>query len=62
MAEKAKDEGVDLRGYFDWSILDNLEWFDGYTERFGLVHVDFNTFRRTPKDSYYWYQEFIKNN
>ena len=60
-AEKAKDEGVDLRGYFVWSILDNLEWYDGYTERFGLVHVDFNTFKRTPKDSYYWYRDFIRD-
>ncbi|MEU7000971.1 GH1 family beta-glucosidase [Nonomuraea sp. NPDC046570] len=56
---QAMAEGVDVRGYFVWSILDNFEWIEGYTQRFGLVHVDFDTLRRTPKDSYRWYQEFI---
>ena len=57
---KARDEGSDVRGYFVWSLLDNLEWFEGYTKRFGLVYVDFNDFKRYPKDSYYAYKELIK--
>jgi beta-glucosidase len=44
-------QGVDLRGYFAWSLLDNLEWAHGYSKRFGLVHVNFETLQRTPKDS-----------
>src|SRR5699024_5741306 len=49
--------GMDLRGFFIWSLLDNWEWAAGFTQRFGLVHVDFETGRRTPKDSYYWLQQ-----
>ncbi|UYM03422.1 GH1 family beta-glucosidase [Solicola gregarius] len=55
----AIDAGVDVRGYFAWSLIDNFEWAAGYAERFGLVHVDFETQRRTPKDSYRWFQELI---
>ncbi|MGW0044321.1 GH1 family beta-glucosidase [Rhodococcus sp. NPDC003348] len=55
----AIDAGVDVRGYFVWSILDNFEWAAGYRERFGLVHVDYDTLERTPKDSYFWYRDLI---
>lgn len=51
--------GVDIRGYFVWSLLDNLEWSHGFTKRFGIVHIDFETLQRTPKASYRWYREFI---
>ena len=47
-------EGVDLRGYYVWTLLDNFEWAAGYSQRFGLVHVDFETLERTPKESFYW--------
>ena len=51
--------GVDVRGYYVWSALDNFEWAAGYRERFGLVHVDFDTLERTRKDSWHWYREVI---
>ena len=56
---EAKAAGVDLRGYFAWSLLDNFEWDSGYAKRFGLVHVDYATQRRTPKDSYLWLQQTL---
>ncbi len=55
----AMDGGVDVRGYFQWSILDNFEWAAGYSQRFGLVHVDYATQKRTPKDSFAWYGDVI---
>lgn len=54
--------GCDLRGYFAWSLLDNLEWSLGYSKRFGIVHVDFETQKRTPKDSARFYSEVIGSN
>jgi len=57
--ERSIDEGTDVRGYFYWSILDNFEWAEGYKDRFGLIHVDYTTQVRTPKDSFYWYQDVI---
>ncbi|MEV4098993.1 GH1 family beta-glucosidase [Nonomuraea sp. NPDC049649] len=56
---RAQREGVDVRGYFVWSLLDNFEWAEGYHQRFGLVHVDFATQRRTPKASYAWLRDFL---
>jgi beta-glucosidase len=52
---------VDLRGYFVWSLLDNFEWSHGYRMRFGIVHVDFETQRRTPKASARFYSEVIRS-
>jgi beta-glucosidase len=54
--------GVDLRGYFVWSLLDNFEWARGYHERFGLVWVDFPTSARLPKESFTWYQDVVRTN
>ena len=51
--------GVEVAEYTVWSLLDNWEWLDGYTQRFGLVHVDFATGERTPKASYDWYRRTI---
>ncbi|WP_351236939.1 GH1 family beta-glucosidase [Streptomyces sp. NPDC002133] len=51
--------GVDVRGYYVWSLLDNFEWARGYDQRFGIVRVDYATQQRTPKDSYHWYRELI---
>jgi beta-glucosidase len=55
----ARARGVDVRGYFVWSLLDNFEWSLGYSKRFGIVHVDFATQKRTPKDSAHFYAEVI---
>ena len=55
-AHRALQRGVDLRGYFVWSLLDNFEWGYGYAKRFGIVRVDFDTLERTVKDSGHWYR------
>ena len=56
----AMQAGVDIRGFFYWSLLDNYEWNSGYDKRFGLIHVDYETQVRTPKDSAGWYRNFIQ--
>nr|WP_043734220.1 GH1 family beta-glucosidase [Streptomyces zinciresistens] len=56
---RAVEAGVDVRGYFVWSLLDNFEWAEGYARRFGLVHVDHATQRRTPKASYGWLRDML---
>jgi beta-glucosidase len=58
-AEAAIEQGVRLRGYFTWSLLDNFEWALGYSRRFGLIYVEYGTQRRVPKASYDWYREVI---
>jgi beta-glucosidase len=57
---RAIELGVDVRGYFYWSLLDNFEWNSGYAKRFGLFHVDYETQVRTAKDSAHWYRAFIE--
>jgi beta-glucosidase len=57
----ALEAGVDVRGYFVWSLLDNFEWAEGYARRFGLVHVDFETLERTPKASYGWFRDMLRS-
>ena len=58
--EKATDDGADIAGYFHWSFMDNFEWAKGYTDRFGIVYVDYETQERIPKDSAYWYKNWIE--
>jgi beta-glucosidase len=60
--EKATDDGVEALGYFIWTLIDNFEWAFGYKQRFGLIHVDFQTQKRTLKDSAYWYKKVIESN
>lgn len=58
---RAKQRGVPINGYFAWSLLDNFEWAYGYEKRFGIIHVDYKTQKRTPKSSAYYYRDRIKN-
>ncbi|WP_326787918.1 GH1 family beta-glucosidase [Streptomyces sp. NBC_00151] len=57
---RASEQGVDVRGYFVWSLMDNFEWAEGYERRFGLVHVDYDTLERTPKASYNWLRDALR--
>ena len=57
--QKAIAEGVPVKGYFAWSLLDNFEWAEGYNMRFGLVYVDYPTQKRIPKQSAFWYRDLI---
>ncbi len=59
MCRKVITDGIPLKGYFLWSLLDNFEWAYGYSKRFGLVYTDYKTLERIPKDSYYFYREVI---
>ena len=58
----AIQDGVDVRGYFVWSLLDNFEWAFGYSKRFGVIYVDYPTQRRVIKDSGHWYAQVIAQN
>jgi len=58
--QDAIEAGVPVRGYFLWTLLDNFEWAFGYSKRFGLVHVDFETLERRPKDSFYFYSNLVQ--
>ena len=58
----AAESGCDVRGYFQWSFMDNFEWAKGYNPRFGMVFCDYATQKRIPKDSAYWYKEVIEAN
>jgi len=58
--KRARDDGAKVKGYFAWSFLDNFEWGEGYSARFGLVYIDFkDQLKRIPKDSYFWYKDYI---
>ncbi|MGW5242220.1 GH1 family beta-glucosidase [Monashia sp. NPDC004114] len=57
---RARRDGVDVRGYYCWSLLDNFEWAEGYAKRFGVVYVDYATQQRIPKDSFTWYRDLIR--
>jgi beta-glucosidase len=61
-ARRAIEGGVPLRGYFVWSLMDNFEWSHGYRKRFGLIHVDYTTLRRTVKQSGWWYSQVARAN
>jgi beta-glucosidase len=56
---RAVADGVPVSGYFVWSLLDNFEWAHGYSKRFGIVYIDYPTLERVPKDSFYWYRDFV---
>ncbi len=59
--QQAIEDGVSVLGYFHWSLMDNFEWAEGYSQRFGMIHVDFETQQRTLKDSAYWYRDVIRS-
>jgi beta-glucosidase len=59
---RATSEGFPVRGYFLWSLMDNFEWGDGYSLRFGIYYVEYETQKRYPKESAMWYREVIRHN
>jgi beta-glucosidase len=59
---KAIDQGSPVKGYYQWSLMDNFEWALGYEKRFGIIYVDFDTQERIIKDSGLWYRDQIRNN
>jgi beta-glucosidase len=59
---RAIADGIPVKGYFEWSLLDNFEWADGYKQRFGIVYVDYVSQKRIPKDSFHWYKQVIQSN
>jgi beta-glucosidase len=61
-AWKAIQSGINLRGYYVWSLMDNFEWSQGYSPRFGLVQVNYDTLKRIPKKSFHWYKTVINYN
>ena len=61
-ASRAIKEGVNLKGYFVWSLMDNFEWLWGYSKRFGIIRIEFETQERMWKKSSLWYRDVIKNN
>ena len=60
--KRAIEDGAPCSGYFAWSLMDNFEWAQGFSQRFGLIWVDFETLERIPKESYYWYKKYISAN
>ncbi len=58
--QEARQQGVDIRGYFLWSLTDNFEWAAGYRPTFGIISIDYPTQKRIPKDSFYWYRDYIR--
>jgi beta-glucosidase len=60
--EKVIEEGIPVIGYQCWSIMDNYEWTGGYDQRFGMIHIDYRTLKRTIKNSGYWYHDVIASN
>ena len=61
-AQRAINDGANLKGYFAWSLMDNFEWFEGYSKRFGLIRINYDTQERIWKKSALWYSDAIKNN
>jgi beta-glucosidase len=60
VVRQTRAAGIDVRGYWYWSLTDNFEWLSGYGPRFGLIEIDYGTLKRTIRPSAYWYRDFIK--